>query len=98
MPPRSSSTGRERPTLARFASSVRKMSAAKKSTTMMMAMGCTVKPKGTGQAHELEERQAHELGEQYAHGEAARDADDGVYSDSNTMMPAMLVLLMPSTL
>ena len=44
---------------------------------MMMAMGCTVKAEGHGQAHELEERQAHELGEQYAHGEAARDADDG---------------------
>lgn len=74
------------------------MSAAKKSTTMMMAMGCTVKPKGTGRRMSLKSARLTSLVSSMPTARPPAMPMTAMYSDSNTMMPAMLVLLMPSTL
>ena len=47
-PPRSSSTGLERPTRQRFKSSVRKIITAKNTVVLRTAGSCTEKPKGAG--------------------------------------------------
>ena len=78
--------------------SVRRMSAAKNSTTTRMAMGCTEKPKGTGRRISRKSSRLTSLCSSMPTASPPPIPMTPIYRDSKTMIPAMFSLLIPSTL